>query len=527
MIFALSFGSIPFWKKHCQKNDMARVSAILNETTRQNGMLPVIPLLLWRNCYYLGSSTNVSSAKIHQLQARTGTDIEVITIAEESYRDWLYKQKIDTVCVNSTHLLEFFKVKEEIEDISTFVEMYLLKSKDTTEQLNVLIASAMYNRASDIHLEPTDKGLRIRYRIDGMLRNIVNSPQGISRKLITALKVMSEIDITEVRLPQDGRIMKNYIASSDTELRLDMRVSTVPCMHGEKAVIRLLPQKNPFSSLQDLGFTQLALAKYNNWLRQAQGLVIITGPTGSGKTTTLYTSLQAVNEEFVNVVTIEDPVEYVLSGITQIQVNETVGMTLYTGLRSILRQDPDIVMVGEIRDEETAETAIRAALTGHLVFTTLHTNDAISAIPRIKGLKVDPYLINDALLGITAQRLVRKVCPHCAEPYKPTEEDLRYLGIERKQAQPEKWRKGRGCANCFNSGYLGRQAIIELLNIDPRVKKFIEGQTMTIQDYLNQSNFNSFRVAAIEKVTTGVTTIEELQRVLPENAIDSGCKLDN
>jgi type II secretory ATPase GspE/PulE/Tfp pilus assembly ATPase PilB-like protein len=249
-------------------------------------------------------------------------------------------------------------------------------------------------------------------------------------------------------------------------------------------------------------------------------MIILTGPTGSGKTSTLYTSLQFIATEHVNVVTVEDPVEYVLSGITQTQVHERAGMTFAAGLRSILRQDPDIIMVGEIRDSETAETAVRAALTGHLVLTTLHTNDAPGAIPRIKDIGPDPGLISDALLGIVAQRLVRRVCPYCVEPYNPTEADLRVLGLEREQANVSKWRRGRGCDKCFNSGYLGREAFVELLDIDDRVREIIYEGTMTqLNCYLREVNFASFRVAAIEKVTTGVTTIEEVLRVLPRSAL--------
>jgi type II secretory ATPase GspE/PulE/Tfp pilus assembly ATPase PilB-like protein len=299
-----------------------------------------------------------------------------------------------------------------------------------------------------------------------------------------------------------------------------MRVSTLPCVEGEKAVIRLLPRENPFSKISELGFTPKSLQIYQHWLRQPQGMVIFTGPTGSGKTSTLYTSLQEVATEFVNVVTVEDPVEYVLPRITQTQVHEAAGMTFAAGLRAILRQDPDIIMVGEIRDAETAETAVRAALTGHLVLTTLHTNDAPSAIPRLKDIGPDPGLISDALLGIVAQRLVRTVCPHCAEPYQPTERDLQVLQLDPDQSHSDQWRRGRGCARCFNSGYLGREAMIELLDIDNTVRQLIYEGTMTqLHAYLDEVEFNSFRVAAIAKVTSGVTTVDEVLRVLPHSSL--------
>ena len=255
-------------------------------------------------------------------------------------------------------------------------------------------------------------------------------------------------------------------------------------------------------------------------------MIILTGPTGSGKTSTLYTSLQVVATENVNVVTVEDPVEYVLPGITQTQVNEAAGMTFAAGMRAILRQDPDIIMVGEVRDCETAETAVRAALTGHLVFTTLHTNDAVGAIPRLKDIGPDPGLISDALLGIVAQRLVRRVCPHCAEPYTPTEADLKTLGLGREQMHMGNWQQGRGCSMCFNSGFLGREAVVEIIDVDQRVREIIYEGTMTqMHRYLREIDFASFRKAVIAKVTSGLTTLPEVLRVLPRSSLGVNSKI--
>lgn len=482
---------------------------------------PIIPLLLWRNCYYLGSTQPLTPETVRKMRGYTTSDInlKVVRISEKSFRDCSYLQEIDINRVNPTRFVELFK-NRSVEDVSTITERYLLQNKSATEQLNIIIAGALHQRASDIHFEPSQYGLRIRYRIDGMLREIVKPRQGIDRRLIIALKVMAKMDIAESRRPLDGRIRMSYAAGGDIQLPLDLRVSTLPCVEGEKAVVRLLPQKNPFSNVNNLGFTPAPLAIYTRWLEQPQGMVIITGPTGSGKTSTLYTSLQMVAKEVVNVVTIEDPVEYVLPGINQSQVLEAAGMTFAAGLRSILRQDPDIIMVGEIRDEETAETAVRAALTGHLVFTTLHTNDSISAIPRLKGLHLEPALIGEAILGIVAQRLVRKICPYCAEPYTPTTEDLEYLGLTPETTHSENWREGQGCAKCNSSGYLGREAIVELLNFDSRVKHLIrEGTLSELQRYLNKINFDSFRAAATTKIVAGLTTVKEVKRVLPYNSM--------
>lgn len=480
---------------------------------------PVIPLLLWRGCYYLGSPVAIAEDVIRELSDRTLTDIKILPIADKSYRTWFHTENLDPNRISSAPLLNPLTGELEKEDISETTEIYLSKAVDQIGRIKTLISGALRNRASDIHLEPMPEGLRVRYRIDGVLRDITTLPVDVSRKVIVALKVMSNMDIAESRRPQDGRIGEKYAGDQEAELGMDMRVSTLPCVGGEKAVIRLLPRKNPFSRVDNLGFSPKTLAIYRTWLQQPQGMIILTGPTGSGKTSTLYTSLQLVATEHVNVVTVEDPVEYVLPRITQTQVHEAAGMTFAAGLRSILRQDPDIIMVGEIRDAETAETAVRAALTGHLVFTTLHTNDAAGAIPRLKDIGPDPGLISDALLGIVAQRLARRVCPHCAQIYTPTDADLRVLGLERHEANSQAWRRGKGCAKCFNSGYMGREAIIELIDINDTVREIIYDGTMTqLHRYLREIKFASFAAAAIEKVTTGVTTVEEVLRVLPRSA---------
>lgn len=481
---------------------------------------PIIPLLLWRNCFYLGSPIEVSPAVQKMMSDRTFSEIKIIPIADKSYRAWYHTQNLDPHRINAAPLVNPLTGQVEEEDVSETTELYLSKAADQIGRIKTIISGALRNRASDIHLEPTQDGLKVRYRIDGILRKITMLPPDIGRKVVVALKVMSNMDIAESRRPQDGRIGENYAAGQGAEMGLDMRVSVLPCVGGEKAVIRLLPQENPFAHLDDLGFSESALKLYKRWLHQPQGMIIFTGPTGSGKTSTLYTSLLSVATESVNVVTVEDPVEYVLPGITQTQVHERAGMTLVAGLRAILRQDPDIIMVGEIRDRETADTAVRAALTGHLVLTTLHTNDAIGAIPRLKDIGPDPGLISDALLGIVGQRLVRRICPHCAEPYTPTVVDLDVLGLSFEAANPSLWRKGKGCANCFNTGYLGREAVVEVLDIDEPMRHLIyEGTMVQLHRYLNERGFISFRSVAIEKVTKGVTTVEEVQRVLPHSAL--------
>ncbi|MBP0021884.1 MAG: type II/IV secretion system protein [Cyanobacteria bacterium SBLK] len=481
---------------------------------------PVVPLLLWQNCYYLGSPVEISVADLRMMRDRTFAEIEVVPVTDKSYNKWYHAYHYNPKNITANPLINPLTGKIEQEDISETTELYLAKAVDQIERIKTLISGALRNRASDIHLEPMQEGLRVRYRIDGVLRDITTLPVEISRRVVVALKVMSEIDIAESRKPQDGRIGEQYASGEQVKLGMDMRVSTLPCVFGEKAVIRLLPRKNPFKILDDLGFSQKTLETYKTWLTQPQGIIVFTGPTGSGKTSTLYTSLQSIATEHVNVVTVENPVEYILPRITQTQVNEAAGMTFAAGMRAILRQDPDIIMVGEIRDEETAETAVRAALTGHLVLTTLHTNDAPGAIPRLKDIGPDPGLISDALLGIVAQRLVRRVCPHCAEPYTPTEEDFEKLNVDPKRIDLSQWRRGKGCNMCFGSGYLGREAIVELLDVDDTIREIIYDGTMThLHRYLKKIKFASFRIAAIEKVTLGVTTVEEVLRVLPYSSL--------
>jgi type II secretory ATPase GspE/PulE/Tfp pilus assembly ATPase PilB-like protein len=494
-------------------------SRFFREFPNRTLLPPVVPLLLWQNCFYLGSPVQVARDQLRMIRDRTFTEIEIIPISEKSYNNWYHSSNFNPHRITSAPLVNPLTGQLEQENISETTELYLSKAVDQIGRIKTLISGALRNRASDIHLEPTQDGLRVRYRIDGVLRNITMLPLSLSRRVVVALKVMSEIDIAESRRPQDGRIGEQY-STEEEEFSMDMRVSTLPCVCGEKAVIRLLPRKNPFKTIDDLGFSQRTLSLYQHWINQPQGMIIFTGPTGSGKTSTLYTTLQAIATENVNIVTIEDPVEYILPRITQTQVNEPAGMTFAAGMRAILRQDPDIIMVGEIRDSETAETAVRAALTGHLVLTTLHTNDAAGAIPRIKDIGPDPGLISDALLGIVAQRLVRRICPHCSEPYTPTPQDFRSLRIDPEQINTQNWRKGKGCKMCFNSGFLGREAIVELLDVDHTVREIIYDGTMTeLHRHLRQIDFASFKKAALEKVVSGATTVEEVLRVLPYSAL--------
>lgn len=478
---------------------------------------PVIPLLLWHGYFYLGSPRPLSSEELKLLSNRTLTGIKNVIVSSESYLLWFLRQNLPEPSNIAPPIVNPLTGANEEAHLDEISEIYLSQALDQTHRINALISVALQHRASDIHLEPTESGLRVRYRIDGILRTTRILPAEVSRKTIVALKVMSNMNIGESRRPQDGRISQHYITADNLDLDLDMRVSTFPCVSGEKAVIRLLPRNKILTTrLEDIGFNERSLNIYRSWLSQPQGLIIVTGPTGSGKTSTLYATLQLLATEQVNVITMEDPVEYNLSNITQGQVQEVGGLTFATGLKSILRQDPDIIMVGEIRDLETAEITVRAALTGHLVLSTMHTNDAISTIARLKDLGISPNLIMESLLGVVAQRLIRKICSFCSEAYVPTKEELQFLNIAVQDIKYQDWRKGKGCEHCFGSGYLGREAIFEILNITPKLRKIVnEGTQSQLVDHLVEQNYESFVHSVREKVATGITTLDEALRVLP------------
>jgi type II secretory ATPase GspE/PulE/Tfp pilus assembly ATPase PilB-like protein len=494
---------------------------------RKNAYLPpVVPLLLWRNCYYLGSPIGLSDLEMVDLKIMLKTDVCIIPIAEKSYRNWFRCFDVKEILENLDPVyLSILNEVESEQDMTEAAEAALTFAHNQTDRVKSLITQAVSLRASDIHLEPTAAGLVVRFRIDGILRDITSLSPEIGRRVVVAIKVMSDMNIAETRRPQDGRISDAYHLGLN-ELDVSIRVSTLPCIvaksntPSEKVVFRLLRQKNSFTAIEDLGFSELAATTYKKWIRQPQGIIIFTGPTGSGKTSTLYTTLQTIATREKNISTIEDPVEYSINGVTQTQVLEAAGMTFAAGLRSILRQDPDVVMVGEIRDADTAITAVRAALTGHLVLTTLHANDALGAIPRLKNLGVEPGLISDALLGIVSQRLIRRICPYCRTPYHPTGFETQVFDISPEEMENWNWQKGKGCVKCFNSGYLGREGIFELLDVDEYVRSAIQGYDLEdLRQYITEFDDLSFRRAAIEKVKAGTTDIEEILRVLPESSI--------
>ncbi|MDP2167875.1 MAG: type II secretion system ATPase GspE [Thermodesulfovibrionales bacterium] len=374
--------------------------------------------------------------------------------------------------------------------------------------LNAILQQAVKERASDIHLEPYEKELDVRLRVDGMLHRVLSPPKIIQDALISRVKIMANLDIGEKRLPQDGRI-RLLIGGRD----IDIRVSVIPTSFGERAVLRLLDRKQGIIGLWEVGLNKEDIRHLEELLSRTSGILLVTGPTGSGKTTTLYGMLNRIHTEEKNILTVEDPVEYQIKGIGQIQVNPKIGLTFASGLRSILRQDPDVIMVGEIRDFETAEIAIQASLTGHLVLSTLHTNDAPAAVTRLVDMGVEPFLVASSIAGVLAQRLVRVICPHCKEPHGPTEEEARYVSV------PEVWR-GKGCGKCAGSGYLGRTGVFELLVVDDEIRHMITEKTdaQSIKSFAVSKGLKALRLDGFEKVATGITTLEEVLRVTQKDA---------
>lgn len=373
--------------------------------------------------------------------------------------------------------------------------------------VNQMIQQAVHLKASDIHVDPGESDVVIRYRIDGVLRTERHLPKQMQGFITARLKIMAKLNIAERRLPQDGRIKLQF----DLKM-VDIRVSSLPTMHGEKIVLRLLDLSTGVKPVEQLGFDRKNAVWFREMIEQPYGILLITGPTGSGKTTTLYSALNLLNTESANVITIEDPVEYQLQGVNQVQVNPGIGLTFASGLRSILRQDPNIVMVGEIRDDETAEIAVRASLTGHLVLSTIHTNDAVSTVMRLRDMGIEPYLIASSLIGIVAQRLVRRICSDCKESYTPTDQEK--IVLESHGLDVKVLHRGKGCGNCNNTGYRGRVAIQEVLKIDQTLRRIItEGAAIEeIRNAAKDQEMVTLMNDGLHKVVEGITTVQEVMR---------------
>ncbi len=418
------------------------------------------------------------------------------------------------------------EMTEGIEDDSTGITEYdLQEPKDLLEAedeapiirfVNSLLFQAVKEKASDIHLECFEKELSVRFRKDGILHEITSVPKKLQASIISRVKIMAELDIAEKRKPQDGRI-RVKVAGRD----VDVRISTVPTTWGESVVMRILDRSSVLLTLEDLGLAGEKLHIFEGLILRPHGIILVTGPTGSGKTTSLYAGLERINSPDKKIITVEDPVEYQIQGINQIQVNPKVNLTFANGLRSILRQDPDVILVGEIRDRETADIAIHASLTGHLVFSTLHTNDSASAITRLIDMEIEPFLVASSLMAVIAQRLLRFLCNSCKEPYEPYDDELLKIGIDRKQLRDGVLYRAKGCDKCFNMGYSGRTGIFEMLLINDDIRNLTLSQvdSTKIKRKAMEHGMTSLRMDGAEKVARGLTSVDEVMRVTEEESI--------
>lgn len=447
-----------------------------------------------------------------QVRLKSGCEIDAVLATETDI-----KNAMDQYYGTSGGVEEVIKQMNEVKrsaPVAPASDKELAKMAEdapVVKLVNMIIIQAVTEKASDIHIEPDEKVLRVRYRVDGILHEVPKPPKDLEAAIISRVKVLASMDIAERRKPQDGRIMMKMQGKD-----IDMRVSCFPTVYGENIVIRLLDKTSLLLGLSELGMRPEMHKTFDKIIRKPFGIMLVTGPTGSGKTTTLYAALNTINSEEKNIITIEDPVEYQISMIRQTQVNPKAELTFASGLRSILRQDPDVIMVGEIRDSETAEIATQAALTGHLVFSTLHTNDASGAITRLADMGIEPFLISDAVIGVLAQRLVRVICPKCKEKLVPTDATLKDLKLERSDDLA--LYHGKGCVKCKDTGYVGRVGIYELLVIDDELRKLIIAKAPAdqIKAKAVEMGMKTLYEDGIAKALAGITSVEEVLRVARE-----------
>ncbi len=452
---------------------------------------------------------------LNDLSTLTGEDIEpCVATPEEILR--AINRGYEKQAGDSSEVIEEIEEKTAGDLVRDLEPADLIDASDEAPIIrfvNSLITQGYKERASDIHIEPFERDLVVRYRIDGILYKVLQPPLKAHAGIVSRIKIMAQLNIAEKRLPQDGRF-RVRVAGRD----IDIRVSTLPTAFGERVVLRLLDKTSNILSLEEIGLGSSLLRQFEGMINKNHGIFLVTGPTGSGKTTTLYAALTRLNSREKNIITVEDPIEYQLPGVGQIQVNPKIDLTFANGLRSILRQDPDIIMVGEIRDRETAEIAVQSALTGHMVFSTLHTNNAAGALTRLVEMGIEPFLAASSIVGILAQRLVRRICPHCKEEITPPAELLDQLGDECTLPANPQFYQGRGCSRCMNIGYWGRSGIYELLHVDETVRDLLmqDKDATTIKQAAMRQGMQTLRAAGVARALEGVTTLEEILRVTQE-----------
>jgi len=516
-----NYFDLPFVDLNTYLIDEKVLKIIPEEMARR---LTLIPLFKIGNSLTVAMANPLNIHALDELRGKTKTGIEIAISTEAKIKKAIDQHYGFTAAMLESTLQDYTKGSSEGlgAEPTDYRKTYDLTVKEllpgpleeapAARIFDIVMNQAIRDRASDIHLEPDEKGLLIRFRIDGILYEFLNLPRRIHPSVISRIKVLAEMDIAETRLPQDG----NFNVKLENR-GFEIRVSTFPTIYGENAVLRILDQTNPLIKLEDLGFAEEMLLRYKQLIRRANGIILVTGPTGSGKTTTLYASLNLINSTEKNIITIEDPVEYRLPLIRQTQVNLKAGITFATGVRSILRQDPDIIMVGEIRDLETSQVAIQAALTGHLVLSTLHTNDAPEAITRLMDIGVEPYLISSSVIGVLAQRLIRTICPECKLPYQVDPSILTELGDDfSKSKEPITLYRGKGCKQCKQSGYWGRTGMFELFSVNEKIKQLISDKapTQSIREAAKATTgMISLREDGLHKALKGMTTLDEVDRV--------------
>lgn len=467
----------------------------------------VLPLEVQNGSLLVAMVDPLDITVIDDLQRLTGKMVQPLVATEEEIIDAF--QRTRNISQSARELISRYKEEEAVAQEMDRLEY--LGDAPGVKLANLILEQAIKQKASDVHFEPHERGMRVRYRIDGLLRSITEIPRHLRNDVNSRVKIMAGMDITERRKPQDGRIQMTA-----DRVEVDMRVSSLPTVHGEKIVARILQKSSSLVKLEDFGFSPLDQRRIRRMLQLNQGLLLVTGPTGSGKSTTLFSFLNSLNSPEKNIVTVEDPVEYRLDGVNHVQVNPKVGLTFATGLRTVLRQDPDVIMVGEIRDEETGEIAVRSALTGHLVLSTLHTNSAVATISRLLNMNMESYILSSTIIGIVAQRLVRTICPDCKEPVELTDPVmLRYiesLGIE----VPKTVYRGAGCPICKNTGYRGRTAVAEVLVFNKEMRDAVERSASEAElwDIALRAGMKTLQRAAIDKLIEGVTTPEEIIRTV-------------
>lgn len=465
----------------------------------------ILPIAINNGKLLIAMSDPLDIIAVDDVRLFSGMDVDISISTIDSIKRIMnnYYDGSDDAekAVEEFNIGELNNAVEEVENESEDVA-----SAPVVRLVNSIIIQASNQKASDIHVEPFEKEVRIRYRVDGELKEIMNPSKAMHSSIVTRIKIMGKMDIAEKRIPQDGRVEMNIEGRM-----LDLRISVLPTIYGEKVVIRLLDRNAIVVSKEQLGFTEYNLDLFDRIIKAPEGIILLTGPTGSGKTTTLYTILKELNSINKNIITLEDPVEYRLAGVNQVQVNAKAGLNFASGLRSILRQDPDIVMVGEIRDAETVEIAVRASITGHLVLSTLHTNDTAATISRLIDMGVENYMVSSSVVGIIAQRLVKRICPRCKEEVAMTDKEMKMLKLD----APIPLYKGKGCQYCSKTGYSGRIAIHEIMVMDREIRSMIDNQESidAIKQRAIEKGMKTLNQTCVDLVKSGVTTIDEMVKI--------------